>query len=91
MVCLVKNYKENTWNVRAMHATDLNKYRDCRPFHSCVGCGGQSLHDFLAEAFKHGPSLVMIYQEDIIILGPLPIDLFRVKGRRTLLDNLEGE
>ncbi|KAF4788822.1 zinc finger protein [Turdus rufiventris] len=33
----------------------------------------------------------MIYQEDIIILGPLPIDLFRIEGARTLLDNLEDE
>jgi len=77
--------------VGAVHAVDLKKYRDCRPFHSCVVCGGQSLHYCLADACKHEPSLVMIYQEDIIIFGPLPIDLFRVKGRKTLLDNLEGE
>lgn len=34
---------------------------------------------------------MMIYQEQILILGPLPVDLFRVEGTRTLLDNLEGE
>lgn len=88
-----KNYKENTLNVGSVHVLDLKKkkYRACRPFHSYVLCRGQSLHDFLADAFEHGPSVVMIYQEDIIILGPLPIDLFRVEGTRTLLDNLEGE
>lgn len=67
------------------------KYRACRLFHSCVVCGGQSLHVFLADAFEHGPSLVMIYQEDILVFRLLPIDLFRVEGTRTLLDNLEGE
>lgn len=67
------------------------KCRDCRPFHSCVQCGGQSLRYFLVDAFKHGLNSVMIYQEDIIIFGPLPIDFCRVKGGRTLLDNLQGK
>lgn len=79
-------------NVGVVHVLDLKKknYRACRPFHSCVVCGGQILHDFLADDFEHGPSLV-IYQEDIMILGPLPTDLFRVEGTRTLLDNLKDE
>lgn len=58
MVCLVKkNYRENTLNVGSVHVLDLKKkkkYRACRPFHSCVLCRGQSLHDFLADAFEHG-------------------------------------
>lgn len=43
------------------------------------------------DAFKHGLSFVIIYQEGIIIFGPLRIDFCRVKERRTLLDNLQGK
>lgn len=70
MVCLVKKKKKikrTHWMWELCMLQTWKKYRDCRPFHSCDVFGGQSLHYFSADAFKHGPSLVMIYQEDIII------------------------